>query len=77
MNETEKNKLKHDFLNATVIINSMTNFATNFFNNIAEQTEKTPSNQKQMEKFSYTMNAIRDQVKKIENCFYNSLDLID
>lgn len=77
MNVTEKNKLRHDFLNATVIINCMTNSAANFFNNIAAQIDKTDINQVQLEKFSYAMNAIREQMTKIEDFFHKSLEYFD
>lgn len=72
-----KNKLKHDFLNATVIINSMTKSATNFFSKLTAQIEQTNENQKQIDKLYYAMHAVQEQVKKIEDCFSKSLDLIN
>ncbi|EHL29707.1 hypothetical protein LDG_8297 [Legionella drancourtii LLAP12] len=69
MNTTEKNKLKHDFLNSIVIINSMTKSASSFLNKLSTSVDGNDINQKQMEKFLYSMNAIREQTAKIENYF--------
>jgi hypothetical protein len=69
MNTDEKNKLKHDFLNSIVIINSMTKSASNFLSTISKSIEGNEINQKQLEKYLYSMNAIREQTAKIENYF--------
>ena len=69
MNTDDKNKLKHDFLNSIVIINSMTKSASNFLNTISKSIEDNEVNQKQLEKFLFSMNAIREQTEKIENYF--------
>ena len=69
MNTTEKDKLKHDFLNSIVIINSMTKSASSFLNKLSKCVDGNDINQKQMEKFLYSMNAIREQTAKIENYF--------
>ena len=73
MNETDKDKLKHDFLNAVVIINSMTKSASNFINTISQSIESSDINQKQMEKFLYSMSAIHDQTIKIQDYFLSLL----
>ena len=69
MTTTEQNKLKHDLLNSIVIINNMTKSATNFFNLRAEAVAGEEDDQKQKEKFSYCMHAIREQTAKIEEYF--------
>lgn len=72
MNTTEKNKLKHDFLNSIVIINSMTKSASSFLNKLPQVTDSSNINEKhdkQMEKFSYSMSIIREQTVKIESYF--------
>ena len=69
MNTDEKKKLKHDFLNAIVIINSMTKSAAHFVNTISQCTDTNAINQTQMEKFLYSMEAIRAQTAKLENYF--------
>ncbi|AMV16232.1 Uncharacterised protein [Legionella pneumophila] len=69
MNSTDKDKLKHDFLNSIVIINSMTKSASSFMNTISQSMDTVDINQKQMEKFLYSMSAIREQTSKIENYF--------
>lgn len=74
MNADEKDKLKHDFLNSIIIINSMTKSASSFINKISRCVDKNDINQKQMEIFLYSMNAIRDQTAKIENYFQNILN---
>lgn len=70
----EKDKLKHDFLNSIVIINSMTKSASNFINKLLTSMDKNDINQKQMEKFLYSMNTIREQTAKIENYFQSLLN---
>ena len=71
MNIAEKHKLKHDFLNSIIIINSMTKSASNFLYKISgcESNNGNDINHKQMEKFLYSMTAIREQTAKIENYF--------
>lgn len=66
---SEKDKLKHDFLNSIVIINSMTKSAKNFLNKIENIIDKKDINPGQMEKFLYSMDAIREQTTKLENYF--------
>ncbi|MBA2650849.1 MAG: hypothetical protein H0U73_01060 [Tatlockia sp.] len=68
MNTAEKDKLKHDFLNSIVIINSMTKSASNFLDKLLPCIDEN-INQKQMEKFLYSMSTIREQTAKIENYF--------
>lgn len=75
MNITEKHKLKHDFLNSIVIINSMTKSASNFLNKLSTScADKHDVSQKQMEQFLYSMQAIREQTSKIENYFQIALN---
>ena len=74
MNSTDKDKLKHDFLNSIVIINSMTKSASSFINTISQSIETSNTNQKQMEKFLYSMSTIREQTVKIENYFLSLLN---
>ncbi|KTC87672.1 hypothetical protein [Legionella drozanskii] len=69
MNTNEKNKLKHDLLNAIVIINSMTKSASNFFNQASISKDGNVLNQEQKDKFLYAMSTIRAQTEKIENYF--------
>ncbi|AWN74925.1 hypothetical protein LEAN103870_19340 [Legionella anisa] len=69
MNSTDKDKLKHDFLNSIVIINSMTKSASSFMNTISQSMDAADINQNQMERFLYSMNTIREQTAKIENYF--------
>jgi hypothetical protein len=69
MNSTEKDKLQHDFLNSIVIINSMTKSASNFLDKLLPNVDEKNINQKQMEKFLYSMQTIREQTAKIELYF--------
>lgn len=69
MNTPDKKKLKHDFLNSIVIINSMAKSASNFVNRVSNCTDKTAINQNQMERFLYSMDSIREQTAKLENYF--------
>ncbi|KTD82567.1 hypothetical protein [Legionella waltersii] len=74
MNTAEKDKLKHDFLNSIVIINSMTKSASSFLNKLSKCMDSSDINQKQMEKFLYSMNTIREQTAKIESYFQSLLN---
>ncbi|KTC68408.1 Uncharacterised protein [Legionella bozemanae] len=74
MKSTDKDKLKHDFLNSIVIINSMTKSASSFINTISQSIDASDINQKQMEKFLYSMSTIREQTTKIENYFLSLLN---
>ncbi len=74
MNSTEKDKLKHDFLNSIVIINSMTKSASSFINTISQSKDTVDINQKQMEKFLSSINTIREQTAKIESYFQSLLN---
>ena len=74
MNSTDKDKLKHDFLNSIVIINGMTKSASSFINTISQSMNVDDINQKQMEKFLYSMKTIREQAEKIENYFLSLLN---
>ena len=70
MNTSEKNKLKHDFLNSIVIINSMTKSASSFVSKISKCAfDAGVVSQNQIEIFSSSMNAIREQTSKIEKFF--------
>lgn len=71
MNNTEKDKLKHDLMNSIVIINSMTRSASTFLNKISEHKDGIEINKKQMEIFLNSMNIIRAQTEKIEDYFHN------
>jgi len=73
MNVDEKDKLKHDFLNSIVIINSMTKSASSFLNTLAKYEDGNNINQKQMNKFLYSMSIIREQTTRIENYFHRLL----
>ena len=70
----EKDKLKHDFLNSIVIINSMTKSASSFLNKLSKSIDSCDINQKQMEKFLYSMSTIREQTAKIERYFQSLLN---
>jgi hypothetical protein len=74
MNSADKNKLKHDFINSIVIINGMTKSAENFLNKLSTGTNENNINHQQMEKFIYSMNAIREQTAKIENYFHSLMN---
>lgn len=74
MNIPEKDKLKHDFLNSIVIINSMTKSASSFLNKLATIDDRNDINQKQMERFLYSMSIIREQTAKIETYFQKLID---
>lgn len=74
MNSADKNKLKHDFINSIVIINSMTKSAENFLNRLTACVDESNINQQQMEKFLYSMNTIREQTAKIENYFQSLMN---
>lgn len=75
MNTSEKNKLKHDFLNSIVIINSMTKSASSFVNKISKcASDNSVVSQKQIEIFLSSMNAIREQTSKIEKHFEALMD---
>lgn len=74
MNSADKNKLKHDFINSIVIINSMTKSAENFLNRLTVCVDESNINQQQMEKFLYSMNTIREQTAKIENYFQSLMN---
>jgi len=74
MSTVEKNKLKHDFLNSIVIINSMTKSASSFLNKLSKCVDGNDIDQKQMDKFLYSMNTIRDQTAKLENYFQKLLN---
>lgn len=74
MNSTDKDKLKHDFLNSIVIINGMTKSASSFINTILQSMNVDDINQKQMEKILYSMKTIREQAAKIENYFLSLLN---
>lgn len=70
----DKIKLKHDFLNSIVIINSMAKSASNFVNRISNCADKTTINQNQMERFLYSMDTIREQTEKLEHYFKRLLN---
>ncbi|MBA3284237.1 MAG: hypothetical protein H0U27_04160 [Nitrosopumilus sp.] len=74
MNSADKSKLKHDFINSIVIINSMTKSAENFLNRLSSSTDENIVNQQQMQKFIYSMNTIREQTAKIENYFHSFMN---
>lgn len=74
MNSTDKDKLKHDFLNSIVIINGMTKSASGFINIILQSMNVEDINQKQLDKFLYSMKTIREQAAKIENYFSSLLN---
>lgn len=75
MNTSEKNKLKHDFLNSIVIINSMTKSASSFVNKISKSVvDKDIASKNQIELFLKSMTAIREQTSNIEKYFELLLD---
>jgi hypothetical protein len=75
MNTSEKNKLKHDFSNSIVIINSMTKSASSFVNKISKgASDKNVVSPNQIEIFLNSMNAIREQTSKLEKYFQVLLD---
>jgi len=70
MNTAEKNKLKHDFLNSIVVINSMTKSASSFVNKLSKCTfDSNLVTQNQLKLFISSMDAIREQTSKIEKIF--------
>jgi hypothetical protein len=73
MSTEEKVKLKHDFLNSIVVINSMTKSASSFVNAISKySTDSNTINQKQLQIFLNSMTTIREQTAKLE-MFLNEL----
>jgi hypothetical protein len=69
MSTIERDKLKHDFLNSIVIINSMTKSASNFLNQLPKHIDGNGIKEEQMKKFLSSMKIIREQTAKIENYF--------
>lgn len=74
MNVINKEKLKHDFLNSIVIINSMSKSASNFLTNFSKNLDENDNNKKQIKRFLHSMDTIREQTKKIEDYFQNILN---
>lgn len=74
MNAKEKDKLKHDFLNSIVIINSLTKSASGFLNKFSTHVGDTDIDQRHMERLLNSMNMIRAQTAKIEKYFETLLD---
>lgn len=68
-NDGDKAKLKHDYLNAIVIINSLTKSSESFLNKLGGAIEIDDFNRSQMEKILYSMKAIRNQTEKLGNYF--------
>ncbi|HAU1599226.1 TPA: hypothetical protein JBJ22_12115 [Legionella pneumophila] len=71
MNNEDKMKLKHDFLNSIAIINSTTKSVLTLLTMIVE---KTPS-QNLIDKYSNGLNAILAQTTKIESYFEQILKI--
>lgn len=72
MTNFEKNRLKHDFLNSIVIINSMTKSASSFAEKISKHKldmDMAIVTQKQLGLFLSSMSIIRNEVSKIEKIF--------
>ena len=74
MTSTGKDKLKHDFLNSIIIINSLTKSAENCLSKLPANSNQSTINQQQMDKFLYSMRAIREQTAMIEKYFQGLLN---
>jgi len=74
MSKSNKAKLKHDFLNSIVIINSMAKSASNFVNRVSSCANETGISQKQIERFLSSMETIRSQTAILETYFKELLD---
>lgn len=70
----DRDKLKHDFMNSIVIINCMTKSASSFLSKLQKPSDGDDFDQKQMEKFLHSMDAIREQTAKIEHYFLSLLN---
>lgn len=68
-NDDDKAKLKHDYLNAIVIINSLTKSSESFLKKLGGNIEIDDFNRSQIEKILYSMKAVRNQTEKLENYF--------
>ena len=78
MTTDEKDKLKHDFLNSIVIINSLTKSASNFveITSLGALDHCDAISPKQIELFKRSMEAIRQETAKIELSFNKILNEI-
>lgn len=68
-NDDDKVKLKHDYLNAIVIINSLTKSSESFLNKLGGTIDVDDFNRSQIDKILYSMKAIRNQAEKLRNYF--------
>lgn len=75
MSIEEKRELKHELINAIVIINSITKSASNFLYKLSEEGLENDINQNKLNKFLYSMSIIREQTEIIKNCFERSMYL--
>lgn len=75
MMEDEKEKIKHDFLNAVVIINSLSKSAEVIVNKITADDKVELSN-RQIELFGKAMLGIRCETDKMKELFSKTLDNI-
>ena len=74
MSTTEKNKLKHDFINSVVIIKSMSKSAATFIDKISDKNMTVTDNQ--MKLFKTSMSSIQQEIANIEK-LYQSLSEIN
>jgi hypothetical protein len=75
MGISEKDKLRHDFLNSISVINSMTKSAASFVEKISkiDLDHGSAATTRQLELFIHSMGAIRHEVTKVEQCFNEAI----
>lgn len=72
MTHMDKNKLKHDFINSIVIINSITKSASSFIDKISDKN--TPISDRQIELFKQAMKSIQNELCNVDKIFNSLLD---
>ena len=72
MTHMDKNKLKHDFINSIIIINSITKSASSFADKIADKT--TPVSDRQIDLFKQAMKSIQKEICNVDKIFNSLLD---
>ena len=72
MTKMNKHKLKHDFINSIIIINSITKSASSFVDKISDKT--TPVTDRQIELFKQAMKSIQNEICNVDKIFNSLLD---
>lgn len=72
MPKKDNDKLKHDFLNSMVIINSLAKSSSSFIEKIANKNATISD--RQIELFKQSMKLIQDEIFKVEIFFNTALD---